>query len=642
MKTNEVGTEVLLVIEEEPTRDLLARIIQAEGLEVYPCASKNSVLERFRTRQPLMAIMASDLEGGAWIQLAGEMLEYDPAFPVILIAKMKDPDMLIKAIRAGIRDVLYLPLKVDEITRSIRQTLSRDSVVRDRMRRSGSDGSDRNADQSLVLDTIVRLGRIITSSQDLDKVLGGIVSAAVDLTGAEEGSLLLLDEETGTLTMRASKNFQEAFAQTFRLPVADPLISQVLKTGKPFILDERTPVRIKTAYLVYSLVYVPLKKKDKIIGVLGIDNRIRRQVFSKHDIMLLSTLAEYAVIAIDNTRLFNEAEISRGRLQTIVDGIREGVIVVDEENRLVLVNTMARYFFNLGGEDLQGRPFLDVFHQPELVNLLAETQSGSSSQFEMTLQDGTVVNTHLVVNAGIGSIIELHDISTPKRLEQIKTDFINTVSHDLRSPLTAIMGYVELIERVGQVNDKQKEFVQNVVAGVQNITTLLDDLLNMGRIETGFAAHRESIKLDRLVQLTIDGKRDLLEGKKLKMIFSVSPGLPNILANPIQVQQMLNNLIENAIRGTHEGGNIFISLNNQGDQALLVIKDTGAGIAPMDLPYVFDRFYRSGNVQPGTMGSGLGLSIVKSIVESHNGRIWADSVLGEGTTFTIVLPASGN
>ena len=353
--------------------------------------------------------------------------------------------------------------------------------------------------------TLVKLGRSITSTLDLDSVLTSVVTAAVELTGAEEGNLLLLDEETNELYMRAGRNFEESFARSFRLPVKDSLAGQVIHTGRPISFNEDSPNKIKTAYLVYSLIYVPLRANDRVIGVLGVDNRQSKRPFSQHHEVLMTVLAEYAAIAIQNAQLYHQSETERLKLESTINNIQDGVILLNQQNEIILVNPAARKIFGLSLGDLTGKPVLEVIkHNDFAVLLHSARQENPLKAQEIVFEDGRVFNYQYTPISEIGSVITLEDISHLKMLDRLKSDFIHTISHDLRSPLTAIMGYVELLDRVGSLNDQQKQFVRHVQNSAQNITALVNDLLDLGRIEAGFDTRKDEVWLQQILQFTLE------------------------------------------------------------------------------------------------------------------------------------------
>jgi two-component system NtrC family sensor kinase len=491
------------------------------------------------------------------------------------------------------------------------------------------------------MNTLVNLGRSITSTLDLDNVLTSVVTAAVELTGAEEGHLLLVDEETNELYMRAGRNFEESFARTFRLPVRDSIAGQVIHTGQSVSFSENSANKIKTAYLVYSLIYVPLRSNDRVIGVLGVDNRQAKRPFSQHHELLMTVLAEYAAIAIQNAQLYHQSENERSKLDVTINNIQDGVILLDEDNKIILLNPAVRKIFGLGLGDLIGKPVLEVITHNDFTALLTSIQQDNPLKTqEVVFEDGRVFNYQYTPIPEIGSVITLEDISHLKMLDRLKSDFIHTISHDLRSPLTAIMGYIELLDRVGPLNDQQKQFVRHVQNSAQNITALVNDLLDLGRIEAGFDTRKDEVSLEQIVQFTLENLGRQISDKKLDFNVNIDPDLPVIRGNPIRLRQMVDNLLVNAVKYTPEAGKITVHLRREDSQVIFEVADTGVGIPATDQPHIFEKFYRASNAPKGTPGTGLGLAIVRSIVENHQGRIWVQSNVGTGTKFVVVLPAS--
>jgi two-component system NtrC family sensor kinase len=450
-----------------------------------------------------------------------------------------------------------------------------------------------------------------------------------------------MDEASGDLYMRASRNFQEEFVRTFRLPIHDSLAGSVVRTGQPVLLDEQTPQKIKTSYLVHSLIYVPLQSRGQTVGVLGVDNRHNRTTFTDHHVKLLSTIADYAVIAIENAHLYSEATYDRNKLETIITNIQDGAIVLDPDQRFILANQTARSAFNLGDSPLQGKLFSVVVQKPELLDLLKTPGSEHyPNQCEVELDDGRVFSAQLTPIADVGIAITFHDITYHKKLDRLKNDFVSTISHDLRSPLTAILGYIELLDRAGPINDLQRDFIHRVQASVHSITALVNDLLNLGRIESGFDTRKETVSMSAILDGTLDSFAERLKARKLQLSREIPEKLPALFGNPIQLRQMVDNLVDNAVKYTPENGKIKIDVVVDGNQLILQVGDTGCGIPPMDLPYIFDKFYRASNATSDMPGTGLGLSIVKSIVDNHQGRIWVDSIPDQGTNVTVVLPVA--
>lgn len=327
------------------------------------------------------------------------------------------------------------------------------------------------------------------------------------------------------------------------------------------------------------------------------------------------------------------------KFDTILEHIEDGVIILDNNLNVLLINAAARRTFGLWHDDnVGGRPALEVLPHPDLKALLQKGVGNSAPHHEISFDDGRVLSAQSAPIPGIGLAVTMQDITYLKQVDRLKNEFVNTVSHDLRSPLTAVLGYVDLLERVGSLNDQQRGFIRRVQVSIESITSLVNDLLELGRIEAGFDNQNELVPLEGLLRYSLETMSGQVVEKRLNMRFNLPRDLSPMRGNPIRLRQMIDNLVGNAIKYTPEGGTIGIEMEVQGEQIIVRISDTGPGIPPADQPHIFEKFYRAGNVPKGVGGSGLGLAIVKSIVDSHQGRIWVESSLGRGSTFTVVLP----
>lgn len=630
---------VLLILPDLNTGRFLEKSLSAAGFQISLVDQRESAEEALKNLDPDVVVVGEQLNGHTHSEYGPGWVKNYPLTPFILMITPGAATTPLQAIRAGYYDAWELPLRAAEMIQSLRRAVARRQdwlAFAQRTHRPDPASPDIRA---RVIETLQRVGNRITSTFSLDEILKAVVDAAVELTGAEEGSLLLLDESGEEFYIRASRNLEEDFVQGFRLPAHDQRLSEVIRTGKPLILNESSPQKIKTAFLVHTLVYMPIRVKENVIGALEVDHRQSGLAFSEQHIGLLAALADYAAIAIENARLYRRTEAERKQLETILTGIEEAVIVVDNEARLVLINRKACQVFGIHESEVHGRRAAEIITHSELLEILTDASLNAATRLEITLEDGRVLNSQVTPLSGVGLVVSMQDITHLKELDQIKSDFVHTVSHDLRSPLTAILGYVELIERVGPVNPQQREFIHRVQISVQNITALINDLLDLGRIEAGFDARKEITPIGPIMHYAIDGMTSRFTEKSQELILDVPDNLPPVWGNPVRLRQMFNNLAVNANKYTQPGGRIRITGHAEGTQVILRVADTGPGIPLADQPFIFDKFYRASNVQADTPGTGLGLAIVKSIVENHEGRIWVDSAPGRGTTFTIVLPA---
>jgi len=636
-----MSEELILVADDNPEmrQAIEETILNPAGYTVRSVGDGMSALSLAHELVPDVIITDHLMPGLTGIELIRRLHIEKPNIPVILITGEGSEDLAIEALRSGASDYITKPFKAEQLLAAVGRVLSSSRRWKEMARAEGEaieTGEDLGR-RVLELETLAQIGRSVTVMLDLDEVLATVVESAVQLTRAEEGSLLLLDDVSGELYMRASKNFDDEFVRTFRVQVQDSLAGQVVETGKVVLLDARSPKKIKTAYLVHSLIYVPLQVRGRTIGVLGVDNRKAGLELDEHDVTVMMAMADYAAIAIENAQLLNRSEAERRKLETILLQTENAVIVVDPDHRILVMNKAAQEAFNVQG-DFIGRSVVEAIDDPKLLALIREPGI-SVKREEIEVSDGRIFNAVKSPIRGVGQAVVMHDISHLKELDRIKSEFVTTVSHDLRSPLTAILGYVELIERAGPTTSQQDEFISRIKLSVEQITNLVSDLLDLGRIEAGLDSTHEETPISVLARYAVESMRVPAEAKGLSMQLQVEDDLPMVNGDPVRLRQMIGNLLENAVKYTPSGGQVCLEANSEDSQIILRVLDDGPGIPPSDQPYLFDKFYRASNIPTDVPGTGLGLSIVKSIVDHHNGRIWVDSQMGEGAVFTVVLPA---
>ncbi|MBN1283993.1 MAG: response regulator [Anaerolineae bacterium] len=628
---------VLVVDDATDIRSLLADyVLGPAGYEVLTAEDGAKGLEAARRFAPQLMVLDYEMPGLTGLELVKTLKKDGIETPAILITSDSSEDLVIKAMRIGVRDFLRKPFEPEDLLEAVKRAWpEKDEALRPAL--SPADVLERRVRE---LRTLNKLGKSLAAQLDLEQVLKQVVDAAVILTEAEEGSLLLLDEKTGELYMRAAQNFDEEMARHLRLKVSDSLAGEAMRSRTPITLSSANALKIATAYLVKDLIYVPLILNGEAVGVLGVDNRFVNRSFDRDHVRLLTALADCAVVAIRNASLYEKTQHERDTLDAVLRNAEDVVILVDTEYEILLCNPAARRAFGISNNGSVGKPLSKVItHQDVLALFEKDCVQGRDCTSEIQLENGKTLYAHLTVIEGVGRAVVMQDISHLKELDRIKSDFVTTVSHDLRSPLTAILGYVELLGRVGQINEAQGEFINRIVFSVQSITALISDLLELGRIEAGFDVDRKPTPLRFIIRYAVEAQRQHLESRRQALEVDVPDTLPDVLGNPLRLKQMVTNLLDNAIKYTPEAGQVKIRARGDGDLVILEVSDTGIGIPPAQHTRIFEKFYRADNAGGIASGTGLGLSIVKTIVDQHDGRVWVDSTVGEGSTFTVVLPA---
>lgn len=392
-----------------------------------------------------------------------------------------------------------------------------------------------------------------------------------------------------------------------------------------------------------SLLAVSLRHENRHYGVLwaGFD---QPRLFSETDVRFFSTLAGQAALAASNNHLFRTAEVGRQRLAAILDSTPDPVLVTDQNNRLLLSNPAAWQAFGPAVGTGEGQPIEKLITQQALIDILNVNAPPDKLSAEVTLLNNQVylATASPVVADGrpMGRVCILRDITHFKQLDTLKTEFVSTVSHDLRSPLTLMRGYATMLEMVGSLNEQQQGYVKKIVFGVENMSRMVNNLLDLGRIEAGVGLNLQMVPVTDTVERVVNTLQPQATQKNIALSLQLPENtMPLVEADAALLEQAMYNLVENAIKYTPKDGRVSVRLKIIGDSIQFEVEDTGIGIAPIDQPRLFEKFYRGGQREAREQkGSGLGLAIVKSIAERHGGKVWLESQLGKGSTFFLQVP----
>jgi two-component system phosphate regulon sensor histidine kinase PhoR len=350
-------------------------------------------------------------------------------------------------------------------------------------------------------------------------------------------------------------------------------------------------------------------------------------------------------------------EISREKdyFQTLLRGIMEGVLVVDARGRILMVNNALRQLLSLPSH-VEDRTPLEIMRNAELERTLRQVlQDGKRTTLELTLPspEGKTFEVNVVgispSPAGTvkedegrrGVIAVFHDITRLKELEKMRKDFVANVSHELRTPLTTIKGYAETLLEGALKEEVASQFVQVIKKHSDRLEKIVEDLLTLSKIESKeFQLRMEFLSVFELIGDILDLIEEPLHKKKISVSVDQIPPTLRVYGDRQYLEQVFTNILDNAIKYGHESGRIVISATERDQrEAEISVKDDGIGIPKEDLLRVFERFYRVDKGRSHELGgTGLGLSIVKHIIQAHGGRVWAESQLGEGSTFYFTLP----
>lgn len=392
-----------------------------------------------------------------------------------------------------------------------------------------------------------------------------------------------------------------------------------------------------------ALMAAALRHENQFYGCLVVAYD-QAHVFSEEEVRFLMTLAGQAALAAANAQLFLNAEIGRQRLSAILASTPDPVLVTDQQNRLLLANPAAWKVLGLGIDWEEGQPIQKVVSQPALLELLTSDNEKPSAEILLEGERVFYATASIVQAEGhrVGRVCVLRDITNFKELDALKSEFVATVSHDLRSPLTLIRGYASMLEMVGELNEQQLNYVRKIISSVEGMSRLVNNLLDLGRIEAGVGLQLEKVSVYDIVEKVVGGLQLEATQKRVQLGASIpEQTIPLLEADPALLQQALHNLVENAIKYTDPNGKVQVRVSASQNRMLFIISDTGIGISPVDQPRLFEKFYRGAQqVSKQRPGVGLGLTIVRSIADRHGGRVWVESQLGKGSTFYLEVPLS--
>ncbi len=409
-----MSERVLIIDDSKEIRDFLIEyILEPMGFEVLSADDGLMGLELAISERPDLMITDQQMPQLTGLQVLQKLRDRKVDIPAILMTGQGSEETAVSAFRLGIRDYIIKPIDAEELSESIENALRESRLQRERDKLvdqlMGSNSQLQRRAQEL--NVLYDVGKSVSSSLDLEEVLHRVVEAAVYVVGAEEGSLMLLDEERGELYIRASKNL-DSKAQTVRKRVTDSLAGSVLQTRQAVAIGNDSPIeRTHTALLVKSLIYVPLILQEKAIGVLGVMNFFQEGSFDRNDTRALAALGGYATIAINNANMFKEIERERNTLGAIVDQNDHPVIVVDEGLRLLLINSAARQIFAMRSEEAVGRPVAQFIHNQQLLGFIAENGADISPlERRITTTDGQTFAARLTNVAGGNRFLSMRKV----------------------------------------------------------------------------------------------------------------------------------------------------------------------------------------------------------------------------------------
>ncbi len=500
------------------------------------------------------------------------------------------------------------------------------------------------ADNVRELNILQQIDRELSDTINLDHVFAMTLDWALRFSNSQAISLALYDQDNHTLHYLMEYGYDVSSEQlhSLRQTYGDGVTRRVAHSGRAEVIPDVTadPDFVRLLASTRAQMCVPVTREDRVIGVITLESR-KINGFTDAHLDFVQKLAARAAVAIDNARLYEESVREREKLSHILNNTADVVILVGTDDRVSLINQSAlgalqlyqpqEYAHQIAVDLLKNTPLLAAYQRAK--------QRGDASTEEIIMPNERVFHAAFRFFEGIGWIIVMHDITPFKEMDRLKSELIGTVSHDLKQPLSVMNGYVELLMMQQSLSPRAMNSVNMIKRSVQNMRQLIDDLLDLTKIESGIKLDLKPLNLNAVVAECIDQIRPNAQAKSINLTNQIPADLPPVMADYGRIKQILNNLISNAVKYTPAEGWAKVTAERRGEMIRIAIQDNGMGMSPEDQIHVFERFYRVRRPETDTIeGTGLGLAIVKSLVEAHHGQIGLESKLGEGSTFSVMLP----
>jgi len=355
-----------------------------------------------------------------------------------------------------------------------------------------------------------------------------------------------------------------------------------------------------------------------------------------------------------NNMNLNQMISEKNKTKTILKNIADGVIVTDPENKVLVANSVAESWFGLSEKDILEQPVEKIIYEQNLLSLINKIRregnhddttveliikpDNKRKQIVLQAKAAQVIDTE---NKLIGIVTIFRDITKDKEIDRMKTELVSMVAHELRSPLTSIAGFSELLLDAGVTQEQSKEYAEIILKESNRLGELINKFLDITRIESGKSqVHKTPVQIGQVIESILEMNMYLAERKGMKVHLNIPDDLATVWVDREMMGEVVLNLFSNAVKYSPEGKTITIKVEDKDDNQLVRVVDQGYGIPEKSLNKIFDKFYRVADnefIQEVT-GSGLGLSLVKEIIELHDGSIWVESKPGEGSTFTFSIP----
>ena len=507
-------------------------------------------------------------------------------------------------------------------------------------------------------DYLLEISRALTQELDLDKLLGRILYISAEMLAGQAG-LIALRSEKGGWKIASSLGIAASLARYL-----EPMLAEIPDNEDParFELPEVNRLLQNLTRTVglglLTGVGLPLITREKVIGVIFVF-RNYPGIFSSNDRALLQSFANQAAIAVDNAQLYRQVSQDKQRVNALIDSAADGILILSPGHTITRCNPAFARMMEEAVKNIVGKTHEDVINLTCHEDMLTLEQAEAGG-WPLTPNATLYVEGDLQRSSGIplpvgityaplisqeGNLLNIiatvRDITRFREAEEIKSTFISVISHELKTPVALIKGYVGTLRREDANWDREivKDSLAVIEEEADRLTGLIENLLDASRLQAGGLSISPS---DVTLNVVADriAKRLQTQSSIHTIIVDFPENFPMVSGDETRLEQVLSNLVANGIKYSPQGGEIHIRGQVRPTQVIICVSDQGPGVAPEDIPHIFDRFYRSSIAKRTTKGAGLGLYLARAVIEAHGGRIWVDPQPGQGGRICFSIPRS--
>jgi PAS domain S-box-containing protein len=628
------SSRLLVVDDEENVLLTIAAILSQRGYQVETASSGQEAIDRI-AKEPFDLVLTDlsmkEVDG---IEVVGAVREHQPDTVAIMLTGYASLDSAIEAIRRGAYDYLTKPTNIEEMIQTVERGLEK--------RRMGVE-LKRRVEELATLHRLVNVGvdSVLRSTRDLGEALGRIAGILADLLAPGGAVAFLRGERLEPVARHAGS---EAAARLLDAPGTATLAREAI----------RAMATVASRGAAHACLAAPIEMLGKTLGALVVCDPAPRE-WTDEQRQAAGTIASRAALAIENAALFAEVDQERDKLSLILGAVGDAVVGLDSDDRIVFFNRTAERLTGHAEADVRGRGIAELLTTAERVETLpqlraraAATSSGITSG-ELVLRcasgqdmigDAVLCELRGAQGGPVRAVLAVRDARDRRRLEEQKNNALSQFTHELKTPLTSVLAYAFLMttEKLGPINERQLEAMRVVRRNGQHLLGIIENMLLVSQLSQGLLRYRrDPTSFAAIFAELRDTFQPIAAERHVDLSLETPPEL-EVVGDRETLTMAANNLLGNALRFTDQGGSVRVVARDLGAEVRLEVHDTGIGIAEEFHGRLFQRYFQP---DPTRGGTGLGLHIVKSIVEAHGGRIWVESRLGAGAHFFVALPKAG-